>query len=75
MSNHIHLIVKNEGGKLNDVIRDFKSFTAKQIIQEIESNPQESRKDWLLHLFKYHAKFKKQNKVYQFWQKTSHPTE
>jgi REP-associated tyrosine transposase len=75
MSNHIHLIARQKEGKLNEVIRDFKSFTAKKIIQEIETNPQESREDWLLHLFKYHAKFKKQNTKYQFWQKTNHPTE
>jgi REP element-mobilizing transposase RayT len=75
MSNHIHLIVRQQDGRLNEVIRDFKSFTAKKIINEIEMNPQESRKDWLLHLFKYHAKYSRQNKTYQFWQKTSHPTE
>ncbi|PJB15270.1 MAG: transposase [Flavobacteriales bacterium CG_4_9_14_3_um_filter_32_8] len=75
MSNHIHLIARQKEGKLNEVIRDFKSFTAKKIIQDIENNANESRKDWLLHLFKYHAKFKKQNTTYQFWQKTSHPTE
>ncbi|MCB0503503.1 MAG: transposase, partial [Bacteroidetes bacterium] len=27
----------------------------------------------MLHLFKYHAKYKQQNKLYQFWQKTNHP--
>ena len=75
MRNNIHLIARQQDGKLNEVIRDFKSFTAKKIIQEIETNPQESRKDWLLHLFKYHAKYSKQNTTYQFWQKTSHPTE
>ena len=46
MSNHIHLITRQQDGKLNEVIRDFKSFTAKKIINEIETNPQESRKDW-----------------------------
>jgi len=75
MSNHIHLIVRQQDGKLSGVIRDFKSFTAKKIIEEIETNPKESRKDWLLHLFKFHAKFKNQNEVYQFWQKTSYPIE
>ncbi|KAB2859470.1 MAG: transposase [Flavobacteriales bacterium] len=75
MSNHLHIIARHTDGRLNEVIRDFKSFTAKKIINEIETNPIESRKDWLLHLFKYHAKYSKQNKTYQFWQKTTHPTE
>ena len=29
MSNHIHLIIQSEDGKLSDLIRDFKKFTAK----------------------------------------------
>ena len=57
------------------VIRDFKRHTANQIIRTVESETGESRKDWLLHLFKYHAKYKKQNTKYQFWQKTNHPIE
>ena len=64
MSNHIHLIIRRQEGILSDVIRDFKSFTAKRIIHEIETNPKESRKEWLLHLFKFHAKYKQQNKFY-----------
>lgn len=40
----------------------------------IAENEQESRKDWLLHLFKYYAQFTKQNKEMMFWQKTSHRT-
>lgn len=75
MSNHIHLIARQLDGELNDTIRDFKSFTAKKIINEINTNLIESRRDWMLHMFKYHAKFKNQNPEYQFWQKTSHPTE
>jgi putative transposase len=75
MSNHVHLIVRSSNKKLSDTLRDFKSFTAKKIIKKIENHPKESRKDWLLHLFKFHAKFKQQNEIYQFWQKTSYPVE
>jgi len=31
MSNHIHLIVQSEDGKLSDLIRNFKKFIAKNI--------------------------------------------
>lgn len=72
---HVHLIVRQLDGKLYNTIRDFKSYTAKRIIEMIENEQGESRKDWLLHLFKYHAKFKKQNSKYMFWQKTNHPIE
>lgn len=52
MSNHIHLIVSSKGNKLSDIIRDFKKFTATKIVQAINENPKESRKKWLLWLFK-----------------------
>ena len=69
MSNHLHIIARHTDGRLNEVIRDFKSFTAKKIINEIETNPIESRKDWLLHLFKYHAKYSNKIKPISFGRK------
>jgi len=75
MSSHIHLVVASDENKLPEIIHDMKSYTAKSIIALIKDNPFESRKDWMLHLFRYHAKYKRQNQEYMFWQKTSHPTE
>ena len=53
MTNHIHLIIR-AGGEilLQDILRDYKKFTSKAIIQAIEENIQESRKDWLLQHFR-----------------------
>lgn len=36
MSNHLHAITSSDKLPLSDVIRDFKKFTAKQIIEAIE---------------------------------------
>ena len=37
MSNHNHLVAKaNDGFRLSDIIRDFKKFTAKRIIDMIK---------------------------------------
>jgi REP element-mobilizing transposase RayT len=47
MSNHIHFIVQSKDGKLSDLIRDFKKFTAKTILEKIQSEP-ESRREWML---------------------------
>jgi len=44
MSNHIHLVVQSEEGKLSDLIRDFKKFIAKNILDKIQNIP-ESRKE------------------------------
>ncbi len=69
MSNHIHLIIScKDGYNLSDILRDFKKYTATQIVQAIENNPRESRKSWLLWLLKEEDNI-------SFWQKDSHAEE
>jgi REP element-mobilizing transposase RayT len=76
MSNHVHLIVSaREGHTLSDIIRDFKKFTAQRILAAIENNPSESRKNWMLWLFKSAGQRNKRNDMYQFWQQDNHPEE
>jgi len=73
MSNHIHLVAKaDDGFRLSDIIRDFKKFTAKSIIEMIKEGP-ESRKEWLLYRFSFAGKFDNRIKNYKVWQDTSHP--
>ncbi|MBS1566748.1 MAG: transposase [Bacteroidetes bacterium] len=72
MTNHLHMIVRQQEGKLNDVLADFKSYTAKVILAAIKDNPKESRKDWLLHMFRFNAHLKHQYQRYHFWQPTNH---
>ncbi|RZJ47640.1 MAG: transposase [Flavobacterium sp.] len=74
MSNHIHLIIQSEEGKLSDLLRDFKKFTAKSILEKIQNNP-ESRREWMLERFKLAAENHTRNKVYQFWQYGNHAEE
>ena len=52
MSSHIHLIVRQKDGKFNEWIRDFKSYTAKKLLSAIDNNEKESRKEWMLYMFK-----------------------
>ncbi|WPP52283.1 REP-associated tyrosine transposase [Catalinimonas niigatensis] len=75
MPSHIHMIVRQGEGKLDKVMGDFKSFTAKEILNMIVASPQESRKKWLLHMFAYAAKYHQQHAQYMFWQYTKHPVE
>ena len=74
MSNHIHLIVRSKDGKLSDLIRDFKKFTAKTILDKIQTEP-ESRKEWMLERFRTATESHKRNKNYQFWQYGNHAEE
>jgi len=75
MSNHIHLIIQSDKGKLSDLIRDFKKFTSKKTLETIENNEFESRKDWMLKRFEFACKSHSRNEKYQFWQYGSHPEE
>jgi REP element-mobilizing transposase RayT len=54
MSNHIHLLARSSNNDLSGTIRDFKKFTSKAIIDKITS-ANESRKEWMLRLFKHAA--------------------
>lgn len=72
MSNHLHLFCKATNGNiLSDVIRDFKKFTSKEIIQTIINEP-ESRRDWMLESFKKSCKHLKRNQQYKVWQNGYH---
>lgn len=69
------MIARRKTGLLADVLRDLKSYSAMRILKLVQELPNESRRDWLLHMFRFHAKYQPQNKEYIFWQKTSHPIE
>ncbi len=75
MSNHMHIIAHSSENKLSNIIRDFKKFTSTQIIKTIKENPKESRAEWMLKLFKYYAKYNKNNMTYQFWRQYNKPIE
>lgn len=74
MSNHIHLLVNTENQNLSCIIRDFKKYTSKKIIETIQTGP-ESRKDWMLNLFLFEATKNSRNKNFQFWIQDNHPVE
>jgi len=74
MSNHIHLILQSKTGRLSDLIRDFKKFTSKNILEKIINEP-ESRREWMLERFKKATETHSRNKNYQFWQYGNHAEE
>ena len=76
MPSHLHLVVSVEQGEnsLSDVMRDFKKFTSKKIV-ELVGQIAESRRDWLLRHFEYAGKYNPKIQGYQFWQEGLHPIE
>jgi putative transposase len=76
MTSHLHLILGTKGeNKLEDIIRDLKSFTSRKIRNQIESDIQESRKEWMMWMFKRAGKKNVRNNDFQFWQQHNHPVE
>ena len=75
MSNHVHLVAAaNEGYELSNILRDFKKFTAQQILKSIKEES-ENRREWMLYLFEYFGKRNTNNRKYQFWGQDNHPIE
>ncbi len=76
MPNHMHLIASaEEGTKLSDFLRDFKKHTSAKVVEAIEKNATESRRNWMLWIFKKAGERNPRNKGHQFWQQENHPVE
>ena len=75
MTNHVHLIINSNQNKLENIVRDLKKYTSKQIIKAIQQNNRESRKHWMLNIVNFTGKNNNNNKEFQFWQQVYHPIE
>ncbi len=76
MTSHVHLALGTKGDeKLEDIIRDLKSYTSRHIRKYMENNPQESRKEWMMWMMKRAGDKNSNNKDFQFWQQHNHPIE
>ena len=52
MTSNVHLIIGTTDKKMEDILRDFKSYTSTQLRKVISQNQQESRREWLLEMMK-----------------------
>jgi len=64
---------KQNSDGLSAIIRDFKKYTARKLIQWVTSNNGESRREWMELVLKYNAKKFKSNQTYKLWQSGNHP--
>lgn len=74
MSNHIHTIWTASQNNLSDILRDFKTYTSKAITASIETEP-ESRREWLLYMFRFFANRTNANEHFKVWTGDNHPEE
>ncbi|WP_306799994.1 transposase [Algibacter sp. L4_22] len=75
MPNHVHFVFRDSKEDLMSLLRGFKKYTSKRILKTIEENPAESRKEWLLWMFKKAGKEKGNISKHQFWQHNNKPIE
>jgi putative transposase len=73
MTNHIHMVANVEDGSLGNVLRDFKSYTSKQLVKMIRENSTESRANWMLRIFEKAGEYNNANINHQFWQNGNYP--
>ncbi|MEO7309724.1 MAG: transposase [Chitinophagaceae bacterium] len=62
MPSHTHRIISSRRSKLEDIIRDMKSFTSRHIRKAIAAHPRESRKEWMTWMFERAGKNNVSNK-------------
>ncbi len=75
MTNHVHLIIGITGMKMVDILRDFKSFTLRELKEVIKNNNQESRKEWMINMFDFAGRTNKKNIYFQLWKQHYRPIE
>jgi len=75
MPSHVHLIIGTKKEPMQNILRDFKSFTSRSIRKEIIKHPKESRREWMIHMMKKAGMENGNNKDWQLWQQNNHPIE
>ncbi len=73
MTSHVHMIIGTNGDRLENIIRDLKSFTSRHIRKELEQCGYESRKEWMLHMFTKAGLYNSNNNDFQLWIQNNHP--
>lgn len=68
MPSHLHMLCRaSDNLYLSDIIRDFKKFTSKKAIELIYNQP-ESRRNWLLEMFRSNCSHLTRNQTHKVWQ-------
>jgi len=75
MPSHLYMMCRaiNEN-PLSDIIRDFKKYTAKALVKQINEEP-ESRREWLLEIFSKACANLSREQKYKVWQDGYHAKE
>jgi REP element-mobilizing transposase RayT len=72
MPSHLHMIVSARGETLSAIMRDFKKYTSRKIVEEVR-HISESRREWMLKLFKEEGEELGRITNHKVWQDGNHP--
>jgi len=75
MPSHFHMIFRDRNHDPGKLLKEFKTFTSKELQKLIVDNPQESRKEWLLWMMERAAQKNSNVPNRQFWQQHNKPIE
>ena len=73
MTSHIHMIIGSNKNKLEDIMRDMKRHTSEKLKAAIQSNSQESRREWMLKMMEQAGRANSNNSNFQLWRQDNHP--
>jgi putative transposase len=65
------MIVRSNSDNLSGTLRDFKSYTSKELLKLV-SMQEESRQEWILRIFSNAAYKHKRNSDFQLWSHENH---
>jgi len=75
MTSHVHMIIGSNKNKLEDIMRDMKRHTSENLKTAIGSNPQESRREWMMKMMEQAGRANSNNSNFQLWRQDNHPIE
>ena len=75
MTSHVHMIIGSKTNKLENIVRDMKSYTSGQLKESITNNIHESRREWILWMMERAGTKNSNNSKFQFWQQHNKPIE
>lgn len=75
MTSHVHMLIGSNKEKLENIVRDMKSYTSTRLKNTIKENIQESRKEWIVWMMERAGKKNKNNNDWQLWQQHNQPIE
>lgn len=75
MPSHIHMIFRDKNNEPEKLLGNIKRYSSQKIQEKIESNPQESRREWLLWMMERAAGKTSNVNKRMFWQHHNKPIE